>query len=67
MVALNTAMTMLENAHLELTIVQTERAGHAAEIMESLALGQYDVIIAVSGDGLVHEMINGLLVRKDWE
>ena len=28
--------------------------------------GQYDAIVTVSGDGLLHEIINGLLRRKDW-
>ena len=28
--------------------------------------GQYDAIITVSGDGLVHEIVNGLLNREDW-
>jgi len=25
------------------------------------------VVVTVSGDGLIHEVINGLLNRKDWE
>ena len=29
-------------------------------------IGQYDVIVTISGDGLVHEIINGLLNRNDW-
>ena len=29
-------------------------------------MGQFDVVMTVSGDGLVHEVINGLLNRKDW-
>ena len=29
-------------------------------------IGQYDVIVTISGDGLVHEIINGLLNRRDW-
>jgi hypothetical protein len=37
--ALTTAMTMLEHAHLEITIMQTEFAGHAADIVKELAVG----------------------------
>jgi hypothetical protein len=37
--ALAQAMTMLEHANLEITIAQTERQGHASEIMEELTLG----------------------------
>lgn len=28
--------------------------------------GQYDIIVTVSGDGLIHEIVNGLLNRADW-
>jgi diacylglycerol kinase family enzyme len=27
----------------------------------------YDLIVTVSGDGLAHEVINGLMMRDDWE
>jgi diacylglycerol kinase family enzyme len=30
-------------------------------------ISDYDAIATVSGDGLVHEVINGLLTRPDWE
>ena len=35
-------------------------------VNSQLVPGQYDVIITVSGDGLVHEIVNGLLNRADW-
>jgi sphingosine kinase len=31
-----------------------------------LKIGEYDGIITVSGDGLIHEVVNGLYRRKDW-
>lgn len=33
----------------------------------SMNLDLFRGIIVISGDGLVHEVINGLLSRKDWE
>ncbi|CAG8455818.1 9277_t:CDS:10 [Paraglomus brasilianum] len=46
-------------------ITLTERKNHAKEIAQTLALSMYDAIVTVSGDGIVHELINGLLSRPD--
>lgn len=44
----------------------TERAGHAYDIVHiEIKPGQYDGIVTVSGDGLIHEVVNGLYRRKD--
>ena len=45
----------------------SEYAGHAVELIQKLDLSTFDAIATVSGDGLFHEMINGLLSRPDWE
>lgn len=37
----------------------TQRMGHAAEIAASAA--EYDTVVAVGGDGTVHEVLNGLM------
>ncbi|KAL4253166.1 Lipid Phosphate Formation and Regulation [Abortiporus biennis] len=37
----------------------TTHAGHAREIVKTLPLEEYDVIVAMSGDGLIHEILNG--------
>lgn len=37
----------------------TAKAGHAIEIAQNLEL-TYDALVVVSGDGLVHEVLNGL-------
>jgi len=61
------ARPLLEYAHMDITVRYTERAKHAQEICKNqLQQGQYDCIVAVSGDGLIHEIINGLMNRKDW-
>lgn len=41
------------------TIVYTEHAGHATELSRK-AIGQYDIVIAVGGDGTVNEVVKGL-------
>ncbi|KAG6866957.1 hypothetical protein C0991_003873 [Blastosporella zonata] len=51
-------------AQCPLDIIQTTHQGHAFDIAKDLAL-DYDAIITVSGDGLVHEVMNGFAHHKD--
>ena len=61
------ARPILEKAHVELTVIETQRANHAYEIVQNdLKQGDYDGIVTVSGDGLIHEVVNGLYRRSDW-
>jgi sphingosine kinase len=47
-------------------VTMTERAGHAYDIVnQELKPGDYDGIVTVSGDGLIHEVVNGLYRRSD--
>jgi sphingosine kinase len=47
-------------------VIMTERAGHAYDIVnQDLKPGDYDGIATVSGDGLIHEVVNGLYRRQD--
>nr|CAB3458335.1 unnamed protein product [Digitaria exilis] len=46
---------------------ETKRRLHAQEIAHSLDLRKYDGIVCVSGDGVLVEVVNGLLQREDWE
>ncbi len=41
--------------------VQTERPGHAVELAERAALEGAHLVVAVGGDGTVHEVLNGLI------
>ena len=60
------ARPILEKAHADLTVIMTERAGHAYDIVnKELKIGDYDGIVTVSGDGLIHEVVNGLYRRSD--
>ena len=51
---------MLSDTDLVFETVITERRGQALETVETLDLGEYDGVVTVSGDGGLHEIINGL-------
>lgn len=51
---------LLRTARCVIDVTFTTHAGHAKELVRTLPLDQYDAIVAMSGDGLVHEVINGL-------
>ena len=52
-------------ARCEMDIEDTKYCGHAVEIAEKLDVDAYDVVASCSGDGLPHEVFNGLGKRKD--
>lgn len=43
----------------------TTGAGKAVDIVKQMVLENYDGIMCVGGDGIVHEVINGLARRED--
>ncbi|XP_023534408.1 ceramide kinase isoform X1 [Cucurbita pepo subsp. pepo] len=48
-------------------VIVTERAGHAFDVMASIAkedLKMYDGIVAVGGDGFFNEILNGFLLSR---
>lgn len=58
------ARPMMDAAYLDLKVQFTERAQHAYEMCnEELAPKDWDTIATVSGDGLIFEVVNGLLRR----
>eukprot|EP00644_Phytophthora_capsici_P002960 jgi/Phyca11/102731/e_gw1.7.782.1 len=58
---------MLEQANVEMETVITRQAGHATELLAEVPLNKFDCIVAVGGDGLLSEMLQGLMNRKDWQ
>ncbi len=44
----------------EVTAVDTQRKGHAIELVAEAARDEYDVVVAFGGDGTVNEAANGL-------
>jgi diacylglycerol kinase family enzyme len=45
----------------DLDIKLTEYRGHAKNLIQTIDLSLYTSIIAVGGDGLIHEIVNGML------
>ncbi|KAJ6653350.1 hypothetical protein lerEdw1_009250 [Lerista edwardsae] len=60
-------LPMITEADVSFNLIQTERQNHARELVQSISLAEWDGIVAISGDGLLHEVINGLMERLDWE
>ncbi|KAM9314635.1 sphingosine kinase 1-like [Pholidichthys leucotaenia] len=63
----NHIQRMLNEAGVIHTLVITERQNHAREMVREADLSQWDALIIMSGDGLLFEVVNGLLERPDWE
>lgn len=55
---------MIRDAYLWVPFTVTTHRFHAKEIAESMAL-DVDAIVTLSGDGLPHEVFNGLASRPD--
>ncbi|KAH8107107.1 ATP-NAD kinase-like domain-containing protein [Cristinia sonorae] len=52
-------------ARCELDITYTTRRNHAADLMQDIPLGTYDAVVVISGDGLIHEVLNGFAQHKN--
>lgn len=58
-------LPVLRAAHAQVTYMETLRAEHAIEIAQQLDIDLYDIVACCSGDGIPHEIINGLYQRPD--
>jgi sphingosine kinase len=64
----NQVKALFSIASIEVEEVITTHQGHAEEVCKTLDLNlTKEGIVVVSGDGLFHEVVNGLLHREDWE
>jgi hypothetical protein len=74
----NIELTEIGNQHIFFIIInillyisrfclETTHVGHGVEIGKSLSRDTCDGVVCVSGDGLLHEVLNGLLKQKDWK
>ncbi|NLE76502.1 MAG: diacylglycerol kinase family lipid kinase, partial [Chloroflexi bacterium] len=52
---------LLDQSSLPFTYEQTERPGHATELARAARLRGVETVVAVGGDGTVHEVVNGLV------
>ncbi|XP_028376164.1 sphingosine kinase 1 isoform X2 [Phyllostomus discolor] len=58
---------LLAQADVSFRLMLTERQNHARELVRAEELGRWDALVVMSGDGLMHEVVNGLMERPDWE
>eukprot|EP01100_Stratorugosa_tubuloviscum_P015167 TRINITY_DN852_c0_g1_i1.p1 TRINITY_DN852_c0_g1~~TRINITY_DN852_c0_g1_i1.p1 ORF type:complete len:353 (-),score=163.83 TRINITY_DN852_c0_g1_i1:75-1133(-) len=58
---------MFDLAGINYIVMETQHNGHAKEIGKSLNLSEFRGAVTVSGDGLLYELLNGLLEREDRE
>ncbi|KAI0818747.1 ATP-NAD kinase-like domain-containing protein [Irpex lacteus] len=56
---------LFKAAHCTTDVTFTTHYRHAIEIVKSIPLDKYDAIVTVSGDGLVHEVLNGLAAHEN--
>lgn len=49
---------------LDVTIIPTERAGHATELAKGCVEDGYNVVVACGGDGTINEVVNGIANTK---
>lgn len=58
---------VLAEADIHYQLIVTDRANHAKDYIRSVDLQPWDGLVIVSGDGLLYEVINGLMEREDWK
>ncbi|KAF9949547.1 sphinganine kinase lcb4 [Mortierella alpina] len=61
----HTAEPLFKAAGATYDLTYTTHRYHAKEIARDLNIRQYDAIISISGDGVLHEVVNGLMERPD--
>ncbi|MCH7763942.1 MAG: diacylglycerol kinase family lipid kinase [Candidatus Marinimicrobia bacterium] len=65
MAILEKVKPVFESAGAELTILETQYAGHARNMARTEKFEGYDGFCAIGGDGTMHEVINGMMNRED--
>lgn len=59
------AKPLLLASRCSIEVVYTKYPGHAVEIAEDMNIDKYDTVVCASGDGIPHEVMNGLYRRPD--
>ncbi|KAK3352829.1 ATP-NAD kinase-like domain-containing protein [Lasiosphaeria hispida] len=56
---------IFEAARMPLTVVRTTYSGEAVHLAKEINIDDFDIAVPCSGDGLPHEVFNGLAKRAD--
>lgn len=56
---------ILKAARCAYNVLYTESNGHAQRVASEILLDEYDAVVPVSGDGTLHELINGFGQHKE--
>jgi YegS/Rv2252/BmrU family lipid kinase len=57
--------TPIERILGAIDVVFTERSRHAADIAKEAAIAGRETVVAVGGDGSIHEVVNGLMMARE--
>uniref|UniRef100_K3WTL1 DAGKc domain-containing protein n=1 Tax=Globisporangium ultimum (strain ATCC 200006 / CBS 805.95 / DAOM BR144) TaxID=431595 RepID=K3WTL1_GLOUD len=60
------ATPILEQSDIDCEVIVTKYQHHATEIAAEMPLNTYDCVVAVGGDGLLSEVLQGMMKRLDW-
>lgn len=55
----------LEKLNIKYEFLQTKGRNHAIEIVNNMDFDEYSAIVCIGGDGTIHEVVNGMMYRKD--
>ncbi|XP_039183927.1 sphingosine kinase 1 isoform X2 [Crotalus tigris] len=58
---------MLTEASIGFHKFVTEKHNHAWDLARNEDMSKWDAVVIMAGDGLLHEVINGLMERPDWK
>ncbi len=56
---------VFESVNAEVTVLETEYAGHTRDLARETNMSEYDGFCCIGGDGTMHEAINGMMTRQD--
>ena len=63
----NSLKPSLEAHNIGYELIETKYAGHAVEVAQQRELSEVGGIVTISGDGMIHEVLNGIYSLPNWE
>lgn len=58
---------LFERSHLMFTVIDTSGTEETRDFLQNIALAEIDILVIVGGDGTIHEAIDCLMSRDDWQ